>query len=141
MPNIQQPPRAKKVEHITEMHGHTLIDNYHGIKTEGLQSSDVQQLITAENAYADSVLSRTKALKDKIFLEMLDRKFIDPHTTEEEEPAEIEYTQIGDWFYGSGKTKNELYNGSSDDLSTNLNFQAQSVVTTFFNNIHNTLGY
>jgi len=46
----------------------------------------------------------------------------------------------------NGKNKSNtnpvlFWNGSSDDLSTNLNFQEQSVVTTFFNNIHKTLAY
>jgi len=107
MANIQQPPRAKKVEHITEMHGHTLKDNYYWLKDQTISNPEVLAQISAENAYAEAVLAKSKPLQEKMYKEMLHREKRDIETTIPDQPEkEIEYTQVGDWFYWE-KAKNK----------------------------------
>ena len=106
MPNTQQPPRAKRVEHITEIHGHTLIDNYHWLKDQSISNPDVLAQISAENAYAEAVLAKSKPLQEKIYREMLYRRNINEESDQPKPEKEIEYTQIGDWFYWE-KVKNK----------------------------------
>jgi len=106
MPNIQQPPRAKKVEHITEMHGHTLIDNYYWLKDQSISNPEVLAQVDAENNYAESILAKSKPLQEKIYQEMLRCRNINVESDQPEPESEIEYTQVGDWFYWE-KAKNK----------------------------------
>ncbi|MBN1970768.1 MAG: hypothetical protein JXR48_08535, partial [Candidatus Delongbacteria bacterium] len=102
MANIQ-PPKAKKIPYIREIHGQKLIDNYHWLRDETRAKPEVLQLIEEENKYTESVLENFKDLKAEIFQEMIERYNTESEEiTESAEPAEeeeINYTQVGDWLY------------------------------------------
>jgi len=108
MPNIQQPPRAKKVEHITEMHCHRLIDNYYWLKDQSISNPEVLAQISAENSYSEAVLTKSKPLQEKIYREMLHRN--NKNTESGKLETEIHYTQIGNWFYWNAeKNKDDRF--------------------------------
>ncbi len=68
MPN---PPIAKKVPHVLELHGDRLIDNYFWLREKG--TKDVLDYLNGENAYADTVMKSTEPLQEELYNEMLGR--------------------------------------------------------------------
>src|SRR5205807_624668 len=55
------PPVAKKVPHVTELHGHKLVDNYFWMRDR--KDPELMPHLQAENAHAESYMSDTEALQ------------------------------------------------------------------------------
>src|SRR5215813_869262 len=64
-----QPPVAKKVPHVTKIHGYTLNDDYFWLREK--TNPEVLKYLEAENAYTDEVMKPTKDLQDTLYKEML----------------------------------------------------------------------
>lgn len=65
------PPVAKTVDFAHTYHNEKYEDKYNWLKDR--RDSDVLKYITAENAYAESVMSETKELQEKLYAEMKGR--------------------------------------------------------------------
>ncbi|MDR3614734.1 MAG: S9 family peptidase [Candidatus Obscuribacterales bacterium] len=65
-------PIAKKIPHVIDLHGDTLVDNYHWMRksTETGYDVDLMPHLIAENAHHDAYMSDTVALQDTLFAEM-----------------------------------------------------------------------
>jgi oligopeptidase B len=83
-----QPPIAKKVSHITTIHGDRLVDNYYWLRQK--DNPEVRAYLKAEDAYADWFMKPTKPLQETLYQEMLGRV---------QEPDESVPYRQGDWFY------------------------------------------
>jgi oligopeptidase B len=69
---VASAPIAKKIPHVTELHGDTLVDNYHWMRksaTTGFDADLIPHLV-AENAHHDAFMSDTVDLQAKLFSEM-----------------------------------------------------------------------
>jgi oligopeptidase B len=62
---------AKKVAHVTEIHGEKLVDDYRWLREK--KDSAVIKHLEAENAYTEAVMKPTKALQDRLYDESLGR--------------------------------------------------------------------
>src|ERR1700693_1697574 len=87
-PPENQPPIAKKIPHVTTIHGERLVDNYYWLRQK--DSPEVLAYLKAEDAYADWFMNPTKPLQEKLYNEMLGRV--------QEPDQSVPYRQ-GDWFY------------------------------------------
>ncbi|HEX3560407.1 MAG TPA: S9 family peptidase [Pyrinomonadaceae bacterium] len=65
------PPVAKKVPHITTVHGTTLHDDYFWMRDK--KNPEVISYLEAENAYTAAAMKPTEALQDRLYKEMLSR--------------------------------------------------------------------
>jgi oligopeptidase B len=83
-----QPPIAKKIPHITTIHGERLVDNYYWLREK--DNPEVLAYLKAEDAYTDWFMKPTKPLQETLYQEMLGRV---------QEPDESVPYQKGDWFY------------------------------------------
>lgn len=83
-----QPPVAKRIPHITTVHGERLVDNYYWLREK--ESPEVLAYLKAEDAYADWFMKPTKPLQEKLYWEMLSRV---------QEPDESVPYRMGDWLY------------------------------------------
>src|SRR5580693_1962354 len=66
-----QPPIAKKIPHITTIHGERLVDNYYWLREK--ESPEVLAYLKAEDAYTDRFMKPTKPLQETLYQEMLGR--------------------------------------------------------------------
>src|SRR5262245_16469038 len=64
-----QPPIARKVPHVTQIHGYTLKDDYFWLREK--KNPDVLHYLEAENAYTDEVMKPTVELQDSLYKEIL----------------------------------------------------------------------
>ncbi|HEY2934113.1 MAG TPA: S9 family peptidase [Acidobacteriota bacterium] len=64
-----RPPIAKKIPHVTEIHGYKLEDNYFWLREK--KNPEVIKYLEEENAYADAVLKPTRELQEALYKEML----------------------------------------------------------------------
>ncbi|MGO9611401.1 MAG: S9 family peptidase [Verrucomicrobiia bacterium] len=87
-PQVSQPPVARQVAHVTNLHGERLVDDYYWLREK--DNPDVLDYLRAEDAYTDAVMKPTKALQDKIYNEMLARV---------QEPDDTVPYRDGDWLY------------------------------------------
>lgn len=81
-------PVAKKIAHVTEIHGEKLNDDYFWIREK--ENPEVIALLNAENLYTEEKLSDVKQLREDLFTEMKARI--------KEDDAEVPYRK-GDYFY------------------------------------------
>lgn len=68
-----KPPVAEKKEHIRDIHGDKVVDNYYWMYDyfgKGPDSTKAVDYLKAENAYLEEVMSPTKKLQDDLFNEM-----------------------------------------------------------------------
>ena len=66
-----EPPKAKKISHQLEIHGHRRVDDYYWLRER--ENPDVVQYLTEENEYADKVMAHTQDLEKTLFHEIKDR--------------------------------------------------------------------
>jgi oligopeptidase B len=93
-----QPPVAKKVRHVTDIHGTILTDDYFWLRQKG--TPEVTAYLEAENAYTEGVMKPTKALQDTLYAEMLGRI----KQTDLSVPS-----RIGDYMYYSRTEEGKQY--------------------------------
>ena len=65
------PPRAKKIPHRIETHGHVRIDEYYWLNDR--ENEDVISYLNRENDYAKSVMADSSELEKQLFDEMVGR--------------------------------------------------------------------
>ncbi|MBA2664932.1 MAG: S9 family peptidase [Bradymonadaceae bacterium] len=65
------PPVAKRVEHITEVHGLTLVDSYFWLRDRA--NPETIAYLEAENAYAATAMATTEELQNTLYEEMIAR--------------------------------------------------------------------
>ena len=65
------PPDAKKKKHVTEIHGHKLVDYYHWLKKRDNQ--EVIDYIKKENKYTEKKMKHTEKLQQRIYDEIIKR--------------------------------------------------------------------
>ena len=65
------PPVAKKVPHVTSIHGYTLSDDYFWLREK--TNPEVTAYLEAENAFTEAVMRPTRSLQDALYKEMLGR--------------------------------------------------------------------
>jgi oligopeptidase B len=85
---LPQPPSAKKIPKVTEIHGQKLVDNYFWLRDK--ENPEVKAYLEAENAYAETVMKPTESLQKHLYDEMLSRI--------KETDVDVPYKQ-GDYFY------------------------------------------
>ncbi len=68
---MPKPPIAKKVPHVTELHGTKLVDNYHWLRNK--DSKEVLDFLNGENAFAEATMKSSEALQGILYGEMLGR--------------------------------------------------------------------
>ncbi len=86
--SVAHPPVAKKIPHVTTIHGHRLVDNYYWLRQK--DSPAVLAYLKAENAYTDFVMQSTQLLQDALYKEMLGHI--------QETDRSVAYRD-GDWLY------------------------------------------
>jgi len=92
------PPVAKKVPHVTEINGRTLVDNYFWLRDK--KNPEVAAYLEAENAYTETVMKPTEPLQKRLYDEMLSRI--------KETDVEVPYRQ-GEYFYYTRSEKGKQY--------------------------------
>jgi oligopeptidase B len=93
-----QPPVAKKIEHITKLHGLTLKDNYFWLREK--ENPEVIAYLEAENEYSSAWVRQHKKLENKIFQEIISKI---------RETDESPHFQIGTYMYGVEIKKGQQY--------------------------------
>ncbi|HEX5131476.1 MAG TPA: oligopeptidase B, partial [Candidatus Krumholzibacteria bacterium] len=66
-----KPPIAKRIPHATTVHDDRRVDEYHWLRER--DNADVLAYLTAENAYADSILAPTEGLQQALYQELVSR--------------------------------------------------------------------
>jgi oligopeptidase B len=84
-----QPPVAKKLPHVTEIHGLKLTDDYFWLREKS--NPEVKAYVEAENAYTDSVMKPTEELQKKLYIELLSRI--------KETDVNVPYREGGHFYY------------------------------------------
>src|SRR5262245_19527368 len=68
---LSEPPVAKRVPHVTEVHGERLVDDYFWMRDKA--DPEVKGYLEAENAYTAAVMQPTEAFQQTLYDEMLAR--------------------------------------------------------------------
>ncbi|WP_440056089.1 S9 family peptidase [Pseudoalteromonas sp. T1lg65] len=66
-------PIAKKVPHITKIHGYELVDNYHWLRDDTRSDEKILSHLEQENAYTTAKLKATESLQQQLFEEIKGR--------------------------------------------------------------------
>jgi oligopeptidase B len=69
--DVPAPPVAKKIPHVTEIHGRKLVDNYFWLRDKS--NPEVAAYLRAENAYTEAVMKPTETFQKRLYDEMLSR--------------------------------------------------------------------
>jgi oligopeptidase B len=85
---VTKPPVAKKVPHVTTIHGERLVDNYFWLRQK--DSPAVLAYLKAEDAFTEAFMKPTQPLQDALYKEMLG------HIQETDKSVAH---RDGDWFY------------------------------------------
>jgi len=86
--DVPAPPVAKKIPHVTDIHGRKLVDNYFWLRDKS--NPAVAAYLRAENAYTEAVMKPTEGFQKRLYDEMLSRI--------QETDVEVPYRQ-GEYFY------------------------------------------
>ena len=91
MTRSEFPPVAERRPHeVVSPHG-TRIDPYYWLRDDKREAPDVLAYITAENAYAETVLAPIRELEDRLFAEMRARI--------KEDDSSVPTFERGHWYY------------------------------------------
>src|ERR1043166_4572968 len=82
------PPVARKIPHVTKIHGDRLVDNYYWLRKK--DSPAVLAYLKAEDAYTDWFMKPTQPFQDALYKEMLGRI--------QETDTSVPFRD-GQWFY------------------------------------------
>src|SRR5215831_5820249 len=93
-----QPPVAKKVPHVTQIHGYTMKDDYFWLREK--KNPEVIKYLEAENAYTEEVMKPTKEFQEALYKEMLGHI----KQTDLSVPS-----RIGDYYYYSRTEEGKQY--------------------------------
>lgn len=67
------PPKATRHPHLLNTHGDARIDNYYWLRDDERSNPAVLDYLKAENAYTDAMLTPSRALRDRLYQEMVAR--------------------------------------------------------------------
>ena len=95
---IRVPPSAKRVPHVTVVHGERRVDDYHWLRNKG--SPPVRAYLRAENAYTAAMMKPSQRLQNTLYKEMLARI--------KETDIDVPYRD-GEYFYYSRTHKGKQY--------------------------------
>jgi oligopeptidase B len=99
-----KPPVAKKETKVTKINGYELKDDYAWMRSakdaNGKVRPEVEEYLTAENNYTESVMKSTEALQKKLYDEMLGRI--------KQTDLSVPYRK-GDWWYFSRTEEGKQY--------------------------------
>ena len=95
---IRVPPLAKRVPHVTVVHGERRVDGYHWLRNKA--SASVRAYLRAENAYTAAMMKPSEGLQKKLYKEMLARI--------KETDTEVPYRE-GAYYYYSRTEKGKQY--------------------------------
>ena len=71
---LPAPPKAKKIQTVTEKHGVKLIDNYAWLRDQNEEKNpEIIKYLRAENAYTRHMMKDTELLQDQLYNEMKSR--------------------------------------------------------------------
>src|SRR5687767_8168006 len=83
------PPVARKQPKTIQIHGDTLVDEYHWLRNKG--TPEVEEHLKAEIAYAEAFMQPTRALQQKLYDEMLSRI--------QQTDTNVPYRERGHFYY------------------------------------------
>jgi oligopeptidase B len=92
------PPVAKRVPKVTEIHGYKLMDYYFWLREKA--NPEVIKYLADENAYTDEIMKPTNELQEKLYKEMLGRI--------KQTDNDVPY-RYGDYFYYSRTEEGKQY--------------------------------
>jgi len=109
MNHSAQPPVAKKIPQVLEMHSHRRNDNYFWLRDDERQDLEVLAYLTAENDYTNAIFKPLKQSKQALYDEMVARV--------EQDEQSVPYLKRGYWFQTRFKEGQEypLYSRKLDD--------------------------
>src|SRR5688500_1462393 len=84
-----RPPVARKQPKTIQIHGDTLVDDYHWMRNKG--TPEVEEHLKAELAYAEAFMAPTAALQKKLYDEMLSRI--------QQTDTNVPYRERGHFYY------------------------------------------
>lgn len=96
--DVPKAPVAKRVEHVTELHGEKLYDPYFWLRNK--PDPEVKAYLDAENAYTDAVMKGTEALQETLYGEIVS------HVKETD--LSVPY-RFGGWLYYTRFEKGKQY--------------------------------
>jgi len=94
----RQPPVARKVAHVIQIHGYTLKDDYFWLRDK--KNPEVIKYLEDENAYTEEVMSPNKDFQETLYKEMLSHI----KQTDLSVPS-----RIGDYYYYSRTEEGKQY--------------------------------
>lgn len=98
---VPLPPVAKKIPHVTFLHGRRRQDDYAWMRVDKpREDSEVMAHLQAENAYAQAYMLDTAGLQDKLYAEMRSRI--------KEADRSVPY-QVGEWLYYTRTEEGKQY--------------------------------
>ena len=92
------PPVAKRIPHVTVVHGERRVDDYYWLRNKS--SAAVRAYLRTENAYTSAMMKPSGALQKKLYKEMLARI--------KETDSDVPYRE-GAYFYYSRTEKGKQY--------------------------------
>ncbi len=95
---IRVSPVAKRIPHVTNVHGERRVDDYHWLRNKA--SPSVRAYLRAENAYTAAMMKPSEGLQKKLYKEMLARI--------KETDADVPYRE-GAYYYYSRTEKGKQY--------------------------------
>ena len=93
-----QPPQARRMSHVTPVHGEQLEDDYFWLREK--TDPEVVAYLEAENAHTERVMKPTEPLQEALYREMLARI--------KEDDASVPY-RFGEWLYYSRTETGKQY--------------------------------
>ncbi|MPY87633.1 MAG: prolyl oligopeptidase family serine peptidase [Luteitalea sp.] len=85
----REPPVAKKVPHVRELHGDRFVDDYFWLREKS--NPEVTKHLEAENAFTDAVMKPLEGLQETLYDEMLGRI--------KETDLSVPYRDGNHWYY------------------------------------------
>lgn len=95
---VRVPPVARRVPHVTIVHGERRVDDYHWLRNKANPS--VRACLRAENAYTAAMMKPSEGLQKKLYKEMLARI--------KETDSDVPYRE-GAYYYYSRTEKGKQY--------------------------------
>jgi oligopeptidase B len=87
----QSPPKAAQKPYQVTAPAGSRTDEYYWLRDDTRKNPEMLAYLTAENAYADQVLSPTKPLQEKLYAEIVGRV--------KQDDASVPYRDRGYWYY------------------------------------------
>jgi oligopeptidase B len=115
------PPVAKKLTHVTKIHGYEMRDDYHWLRDDTRTDEKVLAHLREENAYSESILKPTEQLQSTLFDEIKNRMVKDNRSVPVKDGQYYYFREtLGEQEYPSIYRSVDV-SGSNPTLLLNLN--------------------